>query len=307
MKIAVCSDLHLEFDLFKPDVSIFQNHEQADVLILGGDILVASHIKSNATYGKGFEAHRKFFQMCSDNYKNVIYLMGNHEHYNGDFKHTPGLLFSLIYEFDNIHFLEKESTEIEDVLFIGGTMWTDFNKEDPLTMVNIQTRMSDFRCVNNSGDMVGYRVPLYKDKDALDRDDYSVKSNAQDIIGYKVKERPSLFSPEHALDDHKKFLAFLKKTLAKNPIQKTVVCTHHTPSFTSCHPKYADDREMNGGYHSDLSSLILENRQIKLWTHGHTHDMFDYMVGTTRVVCNPRGYYGYEAIADTFKLKIVEV
>ncbi|MCY1554175.1 hypothetical protein D9M68_907290 [compost metagenome] len=27
-----------------------------------------------------------------------------------------------------------------------------------------------------------------------------------------------------------------------------------------------------------------------LWFHGHTHDSFDYRVGTCRVVCNPRGY-----------------
>jgi len=307
MKIAVCSDLHLEFDLFKPDVPIFQNKEQADVLILGGDILVASHIKPNATYGKGIEAHRKFFEMCSNNYKDVIYLMGNHEHYNGDFKHTPGIVFQLLCEFDNIHFLEKESVTINDTLFVGGTMWTDFNKEDPLTMFTIEKRMNDFRCVTNSNDMVGYRVPLYKDKDVLDDEDYSVKSNAQDIIGYKVKERPVRFSPDHALEDHKKFLTFLKNQLENNPIQKTVVCTHHTPSFMSCHPKYADDREMNGGYHSDLTKLILENRQIKLWTHGHTHELFDYMIGSTRVVCNPRGYEGYEDIAETFALKVVEV
>jgi hypothetical protein len=133
------------------------------------------------------------------------------------------------------------------------------------------------------------------------------QNNQQDIIGYKVKERPSVFTPEHALEDHKKFLVFLKKTLAKNFTQKTVVCTHHTPSFTSCHPRYKDDREMNGGYHSELSSLILDNPQIKLWTHGHTHELFDYMVGSTQVVCNPRGYWGYEDIADCFKLKIVEV
>jgi hypothetical protein len=64
---------------------------------------------------------------------------------------------------------------------------------------------------------------------------------------------------------------------------------------------------MNGGYHSDLSELILSNPQIKLWTHGHTHELFDYMIGSTRVVCNPRGYHSYESIADTFKLKIVDI
>jgi hypothetical protein len=53
---------------------------------------------------------------------------------------------------------------------------------------------------------------------------------------------------------------------------------------------YAHETLMNGGYHSDLSEFILDHPQIKLWTHGHTHVPFDYMIGETRVVCNPRGY-----------------
>jgi hypothetical protein len=56
------------------------------------------------------------------------------------------------------------------------------------------------------------------------------------------------------------------------------------------HPMYAHDTLMNGGYHSDLSEFILDHPQIKLWTHGHTHHPFDYVIGETRVVCNPRGY-----------------
>jgi hypothetical protein len=64
---------------------------------------------------------------------------------------------------------------------------------------------------------------------------------------------------------------------------------------------------MNGGYSSELAEYILDRPKIKLWTHGHTHDVFDYMIGTTRVVCNPRGYDGYEQRAEDFELKVVEV
>jgi predicted phosphodiesterase len=31
-----------------------------------------------------------------------------------------------------------------------------------------------------------------------------------------------------------------------------------------------------------------------LWIHGHTHVSQDYRIGNTRVICNPRGYAGYE-------------
>jgi hypothetical protein len=62
---------------------------------------------------------------------------------------------------------------------------------------------------------------------------------------------------------------------------------------------------MNGGYSSDLSEFILDHPQIKMWTHGHTHDTFDYMIGSTRVVCNPRGYIKYEQRADEFDPNII--
>jgi hypothetical protein len=56
-----------------------------------------------------------------------------------------------------------------------------------------------------------------------------------------------------------------------------------------------------------LSEFIMDHPQIKLWTHGHTHEEFDYMVGSTRIICNPRGYINYENKADSFKLKTVEI
>jgi len=67
------------------------------------------------------------------------------------------------------------------------------------------------------------------------------------------------------------------------------------------------DTLMNGAYSSSLDDFIVDHPQIKLWTHGHTHEDFDYMVGSTRIVCNPRGYDGYEDRADSFNLKYVEV
>jgi hypothetical protein len=42
-----------------------------------------------------------------------------------------------------------------------------------------------------------------------------------------------------------------------------------------------------------------------MWTHGHTHDTFDYMIGSTKVVCNPRGYIKYEQRADEFDPNII--
>ena len=67
---------------------------------------------------------------------------------------------------------------------------------------------------------------------------------------------------------------------------------------------------MNGAYSSDLSDFILDHPEIKLWTHGHTHELFDYMIGSTRIVCNPRGYVNYERESndkEPYFAKVIEV
>lgn len=46
---------------------------------------------------------------------------------------------------------------------------------------------------------------------------------------------------------------------------------------------------LNACFVSDLEARILR-WQPQLWMHGHTHDSFDYRIGATRVIANPRGY-----------------
>jgi len=153
MKIALVSDVHLEFGFLD-----IRNTENADVLILSGDICVASALRDRDTHGiiegKGHsESFHKFFQQACDEFKNVIYVMGNHEHYNGDFALSETNIRSKLAYLKNLHFLEKSCVKIDDVTFIGGTLWTDMNKEDPHTMFHVQRRMNDFRIVQNSNRM----------------------------------------------------------------------------------------------------------------------------------------------------------
>ena len=64
---------------------------------------------------------------------------------------------------------------------------------------------------------------------------------------------------------------------------------------------------MNGGFRSNCDDFISYRPQIKLWMHGHTHEDFDYVLGETRVVCNPRGYVNHENRAGYFQLKYIDV
>jgi hypothetical protein len=193
------------------------------------------------------------------------------------------------YKLDNIHFLDKQTIDIDGIRFIGGTLWTDFNGEDEMTMSHVTRRMNDFQICQNSAEMVSYRT--------FDTQDDHKK--------VRFKTRPATWSPKDALKDHKAMIKFIEESY--DPSIVNVVCTHHAPSKGSEHPRYKHDQLMNGAYNSQLDNFIMERPMIKLWTHGHTHEDFDYMIQTTRVVCNPRGYINYEDRADRFELKVVEV
>lgn len=311
MKIAICSDLHLEFGSLE-----LKNPGDVDVLILSGDILVENDLdiydrrqdEMGFLRGKSKQYHEFFHMVCSE-FKDIIYVAGNHEHYHGDYKTTIQELKRKLGHYKNLHVLDKESIVIDDTLFFGGTLWTDMNKEDPLTLDHIRHFMNDFRIVKNSSRYTYRTVPLYKKDDAgnliMEMNDKGLKNYVQ--IGTKKKEEPSTFSPQDAVDDHKQMISALTETLKETSSKKVVVVGHHAPSKLSTHPRYAHEYHTNGGYSSDLSEFILDNPLIKLWTHGHTHEVFDYMLGATRVVCNPRGYIGYEDRADKFTLKVVEV
>jgi Icc-related predicted phosphoesterase len=290
MKIALCSDLHLEFATIS-----LENPGDVDVLILSGDICVSRDLMEYEPdnildFGKSARYHA-FFQECSARFPHVIYISGNHEHYHGDFKYTISDLKKRLGYLENLHILDKETIDIGDITFIGGTLWTDMNKEDPLTLHAIRKMLNDFRVVDNSNREVNYKT--FDDLDNPDKPTF--------------RTRIAKFSPEDTVIEHKEMLEFIKTVVAEKHDKKFVVVGHHTPSHFSCHPKYKDDQLMNGAYHSDLSEFILDRPQIKLWTHGHTHELFDYTIGETRVVCNPRGYYGYEETADNFELKVLEV
>lgn len=74
--------------------------------------------------------------------------------------------------------------------------------------------------------------------------------------------------------------------------KRVVVMSHHLPSFKSVHEKYKKSK-LNGAFTSNLDECII-NSNPDIWTHGHTHDSVDYIIGNTRVLCNPRGYLGHE-------------
>ena len=314
MKIALASDIHLEFGPITLD-----NTEGAEVLILAGDICVANHfvgqlgVRNNYTHRLSAE-YRDFFDHVCREFPHVIYIMGNHEHYSGDVARTYSILKEHL-DYGNLHILEKETWTHQDHTFVGGTLWTDMNQVDPLTLMHCKGAMNDFREVLNSDRMVVRNVPIYE-RNPLWTDDgknggqYNKDATGAMInIGYKSKEEPARWTPEDSAIDHARLLDYIKIATADygGKARRFVVVTHHAPSPLSISEFYKNDRLMNGAFHSNLTDFILDRPQIALWCHGHMHNNSNYWVGETKVVCNPRGYTGHETSADWFKLQYMEI
>jgi len=286
VKISLVSDVHLEFG----DLD-FENDQGAQVLILGGDICVAADVDvyDPRISEQGFARARsdrihEFFARCCNRFEHVIYIVGNHEYYHSDFATAFAHLKRVLGYLPRLHVLEKESVSIGDVTFLGGTLWTDMNAEDPDTLYRIRSYMNDFRIIKDS------RNPVhYKDSEGV------------------FHTREGRFSPETSVEEHRAMLKFVTESIAANPTGKYVVVGHHAPSKASTHAQYADQIMVNGAYSSNLDQFMLDHPQIKLWTHGHTHHEFDYMIGSCRVMCNPRGYDGYEEQAEQWRLKTLDI
>ena len=302
MKIAITSDVHLEFGQLE-----LENTQNAEVLVLSGDICTAVDLRviDSILSSAKTDRYLEFFGNCSRKFPHVVYIMGNHEHYHGDYATSITDLKAALKQFENIHVLDKEVWEHGDHVFIGGTLWTDMNGEDELTMRHLERRMNDFQICKNSAKVVNFKTM----DPTLDENGVH-KKDAHGAPQYHAvfRTREGHLTPSDALEDHKAMMKFMAETYDTIPAGKTVVvCTHHAPSKGSEHPRYKNEPLMNGGYNSQLDNFIMDRPGIKLWTHGHTHEDFDYMIKGCRVVCNPRGYINYEDRADRFELKFVEV
>jgi Icc-related predicted phosphoesterase len=232
MRVHILSDLHLEFAPFQP-INV-----GADVVLLAGDV----HTGRN-----GIKWILNTFPV-----RPVIYVLGNHEFYG---QKIPKLISEIkeVAQGTNVHVLENDSVEIENAVFIGATLWTDFRLYgDPvLAEVAAQTGMTDFR---------------------------------------RIRVTPSYrrFRPSDARKIHARSLEWLAEQIEQARGRKIVVVTHHAPSPQSIPMQFRND-PLNPAFASNLESFIAECG-ASLWIHGHIHHRSDFVVGSTRVIANPRGY-----------------
>jgi Icc-related predicted phosphoesterase len=244
VNIRLFSDLHNEFNVFDPPRL---STDRDDVLVLAGDIGVADAKQTIAPIAE-----------WAKRFRHVVYVCGNHEYYHGSLVRVRRKLQDQLGNASNVTVAENEVVRIDDVSFICGTLWTDYDKGNPLARYEVQRQLNDYRMIRTGTPGLPYKRRITTD----------------DIVSKHFETKSFIFD------------AITKE---KASGQKTVVVTHHGPTTLSIHPMYANDI-LNWAYVSDLSNEILDT-QPTLWVHGHTHHNFNYKMGDTVIRTNPRGYH----------------
>jgi predicted phosphodiesterase len=230
VRLHILSDLHIEVAEFDPPDT------GAEVVVLAGDI-------HNGTQGLEW-ASRKFPR------RRVVYVPGNHEYYDGEIGSVMAGLRARAREL-GIVLLDNDATQIDDVRFLGATLWTDFSLEGAARRAEVMNLSRPY--------IVDFRA---------------------------IRDGDQLFTPEASVRLHETSRKWLDERLSADFRGPTVVITHHAPHPLSIHARFAT-HPANGGFVSNLEEMM---GPAVLWIHGHTHNSFDYSVKGTRVVCNPRGY-----------------
>lgn len=269
MKIKCISDLHTEFwgysnpGKFQKILERYlppHDDDKDTVLTCAGDMGVFNSYASST---------KPILQLLSDRFKRVIVVSGNHEYYNsvGIFGNDSKFWEDKTLP-ENVHYLENDFVVIDDVIFIGACLWTDF-AYNPTASYAAEKSMNDFVCIKS-----GFRI----------------------TNGPYADTQAKRITADETVRLHEVSLAFIKKALRLYPYMKSVVLTHHAPTWESVTEYFKNDI-VTHAFVSDLSQTILEY-EPDLWHHGHTHHHFDYEVGGTRVVCNCLGYHPNQVQKD---------
>lgn len=269
MKIQFASDLHLEFyDNISRGERFFEvllhSNLQADVLVLAGDI---GYPESPILL--------KFLKWCSECWKHVIWVYGNHEYYNKKphpkwryiqhlsmpEKEEIGKAFEEA--IPNLHVLHNETLvlpEFPDYIFVGSTLWTDVQ---PSQTAMLEYSMADFSYIEQ--------------KDSMP------------------------FTTQEWMRRHTESRAFIEETL-ETPSKKAIIITHHLPSYDMILDKYKNS-DCNYGFAAHCDSL-LKNPSVVAWICGHSHGSKKH--DTLPCYLNARGYPREDSQSTYSPHKLIE-
>ncbi|WP_447640057.1 hypothetical protein [Paracnuella aquatica] len=92
---------------------------------------------------------------------------------------------------------------------------------------------------------------------------------------------------------HDVAIDFVKKESAKASSKKTIVVTHHVPTFFQ-YPKMFAGSPISSGFATEYFSFI-ESSYIDYWIFGHHHrNVAPFYIGKTKMLTNQLGYVWHQ-------------
>ena len=242
MRIQILSDLHAKF----AGNTIPPLAPDAELVILAGDLapVVTHRVRDIAARWAGADK--------------ILYVPGNHEFYGSEIDVARRELARQCLE-HGVTLLDRGAITVDDVRFIGATLWTDFLLE------------------GTAGEAWAH---------------HEVRQGLADFTG-AIRHHggpDGRFTTRESARRHAEHRAFIEAELERTQRSgmTAIVITHHAPSPKCIRPWFEGTR-LNPGFASDLDAVIARY-QPPLWVHGHMHDRVDEQLGRTRVACNPGGY-----------------
>jgi len=269
MKFQLVSDLHLEYGGVEELLKCWA--VTAPVLLMAGDIVEINLLKDKKK-GRS-KAAIKFLKFVSDNYSKVFWVMGNHEHYFNYIEHTARNAQDILNRkgINNITVLSNTTAEFEDCIVFGTTLWASMKNGDPLVVAQCGAGMNDYVHIKKVDEWLEHRSIV----------------------------------PDDTISLHLAAMRHLNDFIDLETDKQKVVITHHAPSIKSIDEHFTYSPLCNA-YYTELFDLIYDSG-IRLWVHGHLHEAVGYMINKTSVLCNPRGYYGYDHDVYEYKPQHINI
>ena len=265
------NDLHLDVDIYtkKPLWTPPTDERDAETcLIIAGDIW-------KGTRPFEFAINTAWIPNLAKRYAAIVFVLGNHDYWGEAVNVLPNKIYNLIYTLGltNVYVLQNTAVVLNNIRFLGGTLWTNFNNGHPLCRFAWQTTMT------NDANKIKYRIG----------EDYA-------------HIRTGTLMQEHYAT--KNFI--FKEITERNNFRATVVVTHMAPTFLAVDDAFKHETVANGYYATEFGNEIAEFGP-DFWFYGHMHNATDFTIGNTRLINNPRGYGNIEPGKGWNPHKIIEL
>lgn len=261
----VASDIHLEFhtsiEAFTTKIldEILDDPIENRILFLCGDI------------GHPFkQSYSDFMKFCSNNFKYVLIISGNHEYYDRE-NHTHTMdeidnqIDMIVKSYSNLYFLNNSYCVLSElrIIVVGSTLWSK---------LDIKTT---YKAVNDFINIVTTE---------------SKKTNSN----LTIQEYNELHTTQlNYLCENVAEIAKLRKNDSYDNMIM-IVMTHHLPSYKLIASQY-EGNTINQFFATDLDNLIQSLNAdpyscISHWFCGHTHTRMETNIHGTNVIVNPYGH-----------------